>query len=163
VTQPPLQKALLRLTGGVALAGGCLTLGVAALVVVSVTGRWLAGMPIEGDFEFVRMATALAVFAFLPFTQARGAHIVVDSLTQRLPNPLIRALDALWNLLYGLVMGALAIGLAVGARDALLSRETTMQLQLPVWPVIALCAGLCLLLAVTAVVTAWLRPDRAAE
>ncbi len=148
------------MTGWVALAGGCLAIGVAALVVASVTGRWLAGMPIEGDFEFVRMATALAVFAFLPYTQARGAHIMVDSLTQRLPRWLNRAMDRLWAALYGIVMAALAVGLAVGARDALVSRETTMQLQLAIWPVIGLCALLCALVAATALLTAWLGPTQ---
>jgi TRAP-type C4-dicarboxylate transport system permease small subunit len=143
-----------RLTGWVALCGGGLALAVAAVVVASVTGRWLFSQPINGDFEMVRMATALAVFAFLPFAQARGAHLVVDSLTARLPTRVTAALDAIWAALYGVVMAACAFGLAVGARDALRSGETTMQLQWPVWPAIAVAALLCGLLAATAFSTA---------
>jgi hypothetical protein len=37
-----------------------------------------------------------------------------------------------------------------------------MQLQLAVWPAIALCSALCLLLTITAVLTAWRRLARPA-
>ena len=63
---------------------------------LSVLGRWLSGMPlaaqvprrlgpINGDFELVQMATAIAVFSFLPYCQARRGNIVVDTFTSWLP------------------------------------------------------------------------------
>ncbi len=75
--RPPLVE---RLSGFVALFGGLLSLGIAGLVVVSVIGRKFFNSPINGDFEMVQMATAIAVFSFLrllpgPPRQHRGGHL----------------------------------------------------------------------------------------
>ncbi|MCX7325158.1 MAG: TRAP transporter small permease [Hyphomicrobiales bacterium] len=142
-----------RLTGSVAIFGGLLALAVAGLVVVSVLGRWLFSMPVEGDFEFVKMATAIGVFAYLPYTQARRGNIMVDTFTGWMGKAAQSRLDAVWDLAYAAFMGLCAWGLFLGARDALSTGETTMQLQLAVWPAIGLCAVLCLLLVVTCIGT----------
>jgi TRAP-type C4-dicarboxylate transport system permease small subunit len=143
-----------RITGNVAMLGGLIALGVAVLVVCSVLGRWLFGTPIEGDFEFVKMATAMAIFAYLPYTQARRGNIIVDTFTGWLPKRAVVLIDAFWDLCYLIFMMFCATGLVVGTAEAFKSRETTMQLQLLVWPVIAVCAALCILLAITSLVTA---------
>lgn len=143
-----------RITGTVAVAGGTLALATAMLVTTSVLLRWLAGTPIEGDFEYVKMATAIAVFCFLPYTQACRSNISADVFTRRLPLHLQRAIDSVWDLAYAGMTGFLAVALGFGARDALRSGVTTMQTQTPLWPGIALSALLCGLLAVTALITA---------
>jgi TRAP-type C4-dicarboxylate transport system permease small subunit len=148
-----MRPLLERLTGPVAMFGGLLALAVAGLVVVSVLGRWLVSMPVEGDFEFVKMATAIGVFAYLPYTQARRGNIMVDTFTGWMGQGTRDRLDAVWDLAYAALMGLCAWGLFLGARDALRTGETTMQLQLAVWPAIALCAVLCLLLVLTCVGT----------
>jgi TRAP-type C4-dicarboxylate transport system permease small subunit len=143
-----------RLTTAVAVTGGLLALAMAALVLTSVLGRWLFSAPIEGDFEFVKMATAIGVFTYLPYTQLRRGNIMVDTFTTWMGPRICRALDAFWDLVFAAFMGMCAFGLFVGAREALRSGETTMQLQLIVWPAIALAGLLCLLLAITALITA---------
>lgn len=145
---------LVRLTGLVAVAGGLLALASASLVVASVLGRWLYSAPIDGDFEFVKMATAVAVFAYLPFTQARRSNIVVDTFTLRLPTRLVRRIDAFWDLCYGAFAVFLAVALAQGTLEAIRSGETTMQRQLLVWPSIGIAALLAAVLAVTAFLSA---------
>lgn len=146
-----------RLMGVSAALGGLLAVGVATLVVVSVLGRWLFYLPVRGDFELVRIATACAVFAYLPYTQARRANIMVDTFTQRLPPRVRDAMDAFWDLVFAACMGACAYGLYLGAFDARENYETTSELQLQMWPFILLCAGLCALLAATATATAFLK------
>lgn len=146
-----------RLTGFSAALGGALAVGVAALVVVSVLGRWLFYLPVRGDFELVRIATALAVFAYLPYTQARRANIMVDTFTQRLPRRVRDAMDAFWDLVFAACMAACAYGLYLGTFDARENYETTSELQLQMWPFILLCAALCALLAATATATAFLK------
>ncbi|MCA3629599.1 MAG: TRAP transporter small permease [Methylobacterium sp.] len=148
--QPVLDRAI----GWVAIGGGVLALGVALLVTVSVLGRWFFSSPIEGDFEFVKTATALAVFCYLPYTQVQRGNIMVDSLTTRLPARGRASLDALGDLVYAGVAALMAHGLTTGALEALNSRETTMQLQLLVWPAIFLCAVLSMLLVLSALVSA---------
>lgn len=143
-----------RLTGRVAIIGGALALAVAGLVVASVLGRWLFGSPVEGDFEFVRMGAAIAVFTYLPYTQARRGNIYVDTFSNWM-SPRARAmLDAGWDLAFAAFMALCAYGLFSGARDAMRTGETTMQLQLAVWPAIMLCAALCTLLVLTCLASA---------
>jgi TRAP-type C4-dicarboxylate transport system permease small subunit len=158
-----------RLSGIVAILGGLLALAMAFLVVVSVLGRWLSGVPladriagalgltlgpINGDFEMVQMATAIAVFAFLPYTQARRGNILVDTFTSRLPRHVNARIDAIWDLVYAGMMGILTACLAVGTLEHYRSGQTTMLLQIIVWPAIAVSALLLLLLTCVALATA---------
>jgi TRAP-type mannitol/chloroaromatic compound transport system permease small subunit len=158
-----------RLSGAIAVLGGLLALAVAFLVVASVLGRWLAGMPwanriagaigltlgpINGDFELVQMATAIAVFAFLPYAQARRANIVVDTFTNRLPRRVNALIDAFWDLIYAGMIGVLTACLVVGTIEHYRSGQTTMLLQLIAWPAIAICTVLLALLTLVALATA---------
>jgi TRAP-type C4-dicarboxylate transport system permease small subunit len=145
-----------RLSGAVAVTGGALSLAVALLVVVSVVGRRFFNAPIPGDFELVQMATAIAVFSFLPYCQARRGNIVVDTFTTRLPPRVNAVIDAFWDLVYAGMMGLMTACLAVGTLDHIRNGQTTMVLQFPIWPAIAVCTGLALLLTVVALATAGL-------
>jgi len=151
---PPDQTPLARLTLVAALAGGLLSFAVALLVTASVTGRWLGLGAISGDFELVKIAVAVAVFCFLPFTQLRRANITVDTFTSGLPARATRAIDAFWDLLFAAMIALLAWCTLNGAQEALGNGLNSMVLGLPLWPVFGICALLLLLLAVTAVATA---------
>jgi hypothetical protein len=162
--RPPLIE---RLTGTVALLGGLLLFGVATLVVVSVLGRWLSGTvlaasfpwlgPVNGDFEMVQMASAIAVFSFLPYCQARRGNIVVDTFTSRLPARANACIDAFWDVVYAGMMGLLTACLTAGVLEHYRSGQTTMLLQLIVWPALAICTVLSLVLACVALATAAMR------
>jgi TRAP-type C4-dicarboxylate transport system permease small subunit len=164
--RPPLVE---RVSGLIAVLGGLLALAVALLVVASVLGRWLKGFPlaesiagtlgltlgpINGDFEMVQMATAIAIFAFLPYAQARRANIVVDTFTTRLPPRVNARIDAFWDLVYASMMGLLTACLVVGTLEHYRSGQTTMLLQIIVWPAIAISTVLLLLLTCAALATA---------
>ncbi len=149
------------LTGLCAVMGGFLTLAVALLATASVLMRWLFSSPIDGDFEYVKMATAVAVFSYLPYTQIRRGNIMVDTFTQWLPQSVVNVIDAFWDIVFAAVMAYLAYCLVHGTLSAFNSGETTMQRQLLIWPSIGLCAGLAALVAVAAFSTA-LRLIRAA-
>ncbi len=152
---PPPASAIERATSRIAVLGGLLALAVALLATTSVLMRWMFNAPIDGDFEFVKMATAVAVFAYLPYTQARRGNIMVDTFTSWMSPRARNALDAFWDLIYAAFMGYIAYCLVFGTLDALRSGETTMQRQLLIWPSIALSTLLCGLLALTAIATAW--------
>jgi TRAP-type C4-dicarboxylate transport system permease small subunit len=151
-----------RLTMAVAVTGGLLALAVAALVCVSVLGRWLFSAPIDGDFEYVKMATGVAVFTYLPYTQIRRGNIMVDTFTGWLPARANAVIDAFWDLVFAACIAFCAVGLLEGAWEALKSGETTMQKQIVMWPVILLSGLLCALLALVSLATAarLLRPAR---
>ena len=92
------------------------------------------------------MATAVAVFSFLPYCQARRGNIVVDTFTTRLPARVNAVIDAFWDLVYAGMMGLITVCLVVGTLDHISNGQTTMVLQVPIWPAIAICTGLALLL-----------------
>ncbi|MFM7346493.1 MAG: TRAP transporter small permease [Tagaea sp.] len=157
VDNPPRAPVLERVAGVFAALGGLLAIGVAVLVCASVFGRWLFSAPVRGDFEFVRIATALAVFAYLPYTQARRANINVDTFTRWLPPRANAAIDGIWDLVFAGAMGLCAWGLYLGAWDAKDNWETTIELQLQLWPVILASSILCACLSIVAFATALLR------
>lgn len=142
-----------RLAEVVAVLGGLLALAVALLATASVMMRWLLSSPIDGDFEYVKMATAVAVFAYLPYTQARRGNIMVDTFTNWLPRRVRDLVDAFWDLVFAALMAYLAYCLFHGTLGLWRSGETTMQLQLVLWPSVALCALLGTLVVVAALAT----------
>jgi len=151
---PPQVSRLEHLTGVCAVLGGLLTFAVAILVTTSVLMRWLLGAPIDGDFEYVKMATAIAVFSYLPYTQARRGNIMVDTFTRWLPRHVVNVIDAFWDFVFAIVMAYLTYCLVHGTLSAIHSGETTMQRQIMIWPSIALCAALAGVVAVAAFSTA---------
>lgn len=161
---PPPTSLVARLSGAVAVIGGLISLATAVIVGASVFGRWFKSSafasyapwigPINGDFEYVKMGTAIAVFAFLPYAQALRSNIVVDTFTSGLPRRTVNGIDAFWDVVYALMMGVLTACMVVGTADFVRSGETTMMLQLIVWPAIAVCTLLSGLLTLVAIITA---------
>jgi TRAP-type C4-dicarboxylate transport system permease small subunit len=146
-----------RFAAAIAVLGGFVALGLALIVVTSVLGRWLFDAPLTGDWEFVKMGTAVAVFSFLPYCQARRGNIFVDTFTSWLPARVTAAIDALWDLVYAGMAGIICVCLINGTLDTYRSGETTMMLQLIAWPAIAMCAALCFLLTLVALLSSVLR------
>lgn len=152
---PHAPKGLIdRLAYWAAMAGGLLALALATLVVTSVLSRWLFNRPIEGDFEIAQHATALAVFAYLPLTHLQRSNIMVDTFTMHLGLRTRQIMDAFWDMVLALIMGVFTAGLGVAALEAVKNHETTMQLQLLIWPAIAVSAALSALLVAAALTTA---------
>jgi TRAP-type C4-dicarboxylate transport system permease small subunit len=149
-----------RLAAALAIAGGVLTCLAAALVTVSVLGRWLFNSPIPADYEMVEIAVGVAVFAFLGQTQARSGHIAVDTFTLKLPARLNAAIDGVWDLVLAAFLCFFAWGLSAGGLDARANGLTLIQLPWPVWPVYLLCSLLAALACVIAVATAVLKFTR---
>jgi TRAP-type C4-dicarboxylate transport system permease small subunit len=135
-----------RLPDALAVLGGLAMLLAALLVSISVIGRALFDTPIDGDYEFVKLAMGFAGFAVLPLTEAQGGHVAAETLIERVSLPQRQRIEAFWHLVQALVMGALGYAMALGALATKASGETTMQREIPLWPGIALA---CLLVVVT--------------
>lgn len=138
-----------------ALGGALLLFAACALSAYSVLGRWLFDEPVLGDVEMVQMACALAIAACLPYAQMKNAHVIVDFFTLKAPLALRRGLDRLAALVLALGSGIIAWRSFVGAWEAWESSESTMILGWPLWwSYLTLGPGF-LLLALTALYTAW--------
>lgn len=163
-TSPPIHDhGGARIARHLAIAGGVVVMGLAALVTASVLMRWLGSYEtmrsiippgITGDFEIVQMGLALAIFAFLPLCQAHRGNVMVDTFTTRLPAGAQAALDVLWDLVYAAFAGFIAWRLSIGAVEAYSSHTTSMVLGLPIHYAIGACSVMAAFLALICCLTA---------
>ncbi len=137
-----------------ALAGGALFAAVTLMSAASIAGR-LVGRPIQGDFELVQLACAVAIAFCLPYCQLQRGHIIVDFFTARVSKRKRHALDALGALLLALVMMLFAWRSGAGAIAMKASNETSMIMGLPVWYAYALMTPAFALTALAALHGAW--------
>ena len=66
------------------MVGGLLLIGVMAMTVISVLGRYLFNAPIPGDYEITELACGIAVFTFFARCHVKNANIVVGFFTGRM-------------------------------------------------------------------------------
>lgn len=153
-----------------AVSGGAMLILAALITVISVLKRALGADAVSGDFELVELATAIAVFAFLPWGHMTGDHVRVDILASRFGPRMFHRLgtlsDALVLLVSGVILWRLYLGFAEkfpygddGFRTALsmgakpFFPETTYELQIPIW----MPYGFCLIGATLFFMVAWFR------
>ena len=129
------------------MAGGFLSLLMGALVTVSVIGRWLFDNGVPGDFEFVKMGTAMTVFFFLPACQAHRGNIVVDTFTGFLSEAARNRIDAVWDVVYGIAMAGIGYCMVLGTWEAYRNGASTMVLQFATWPALAVSTLLVVFLS----------------
>jgi TRAP-type C4-dicarboxylate transport system permease small subunit len=116
-----------------AIIGGLVLTGLTLMSIYSVLMRNLIGRPIVGDFELVQIGCAIAIASFLPFTQLRGANIMVDFFTARASARTRARLDAFGALVLGLALALLAWRTTLGGLSVYRNNETTMIMAVPVW------------------------------
>lgn len=160
------EAILVALCHAAALAGGAILIGLTALSVVSILGRWLSGFdgladlagrwlgPVPGDFELVEMGTAAAVFAFLPYCQLTRGHVTVDVFTMWAGPRLKAFLTLVADLLFAAVSGVLAWRVVLGLLDKARYGESSMILAVPLWWGYVPAAAFLTLLCVTCLHTA---------
>jgi TRAP-type C4-dicarboxylate transport system permease small subunit len=137
-----LDASIERLARLTALAGGAALLSVVVVTVVSIVGRRSGAVglgPVPGDYEWVEMATAFAVFSSLGWCQLRRGHVTVDLCWHRAPRRVTAAIDLVADLLMTLGALLLAWRLALGLVDRHRFAETTFVLQIPLWWGYAAC------------------------
>ncbi|MER2553136.1 MAG: TRAP transporter small permease [Thauera sp.] len=126
-------RALDVLCRAFAVGGGLVLAAMALMMVFSIARRSLIGTPVQGDFELVQYATAIAVSMFLPFCQMVRGHIIVDFFTMGASERVRAALDAFAGVL--LAGAAVLVGwrLSVGMGELLTNGDSSMILGVPTW------------------------------
>ncbi len=108
------------------------------LVLASAIGRYLFAWPIPDAFDFSRLFLGVVIMWGFACVGYRGSHIKVDLFALMLPAPVRRWTDFFaWLVLLGFT-GLLCWKMMTRVTSAYDSGETTFDLQLPVWPVMAL-------------------------
>jgi TRAP-type C4-dicarboxylate transport system permease small subunit len=115
------------------LAGAFVALAISLMTTLSVASRALFNLPIPGDIEITQMGIALAISLCLPWCQLRGANIIVDFFTQKIPERQRDWLDGLGCLLLVLMYSLLAWRTGAGAISVREAGETSMIISLPMW------------------------------
>ncbi|SNR56484.1 TRAP transporter small permease [Puniceibacterium sediminis] len=115
-----------------ALLGGALLLSVVLMNVASILGA-IVGNAVPGDFELTEIGVAVAVFAFLPYTQVTDANVTADIFTSG-AGPRMVAFLKLLGALIALGFALLLLWrMYAGMGDQRDYGYTTTILQLPVW------------------------------
>jgi len=130
----------------VALLGGLVLVGMAFVTVYSVIGRALERnlpdlallawwSPIRGDFELIELGTAVAITAFLPYTQMVRGNVLVDFFTAKAGPRAKAALATFANLVYAAVALLFTWRMAVGTHELYTATytQTSMLLRVPLW------------------------------
>ena len=136
--------------------GGLVLSAIAAMTVTSVIGRAFFSHPILGDVELVQLGTAVCIALFLPYTQFRGANIIVDVFTARAPARWKALLDGFGALLYTLVMALICWRVFAGGLAARQAEETSMLMGFPIWIAYMLMVPGLVLSAAVGLHHAWL-------
>ena len=96
----PAGRALFGTARVLAIFGGLLSCAMAAVVTISVAGRYLLSKPIPGDYDIVGILCGCAIFAFLPYCQLNRGNVLADFFTQKASARVKDLLDAAGNLLF---------------------------------------------------------------
>ena len=138
-----------------AICGGLVLTVLIVLICISVIGRSLNGLlhgwigavmpgisawaldlgvgPINGDFELVEAGVAFAIFAFLPLCQISAGHASVDIFTAKLSTRINRVLQLAIEVIFAVVLIAIAYQLYNGMLSKQRYGDTTFLLQFPIW------------------------------
>jgi TRAP-type C4-dicarboxylate transport system permease small subunit len=118
------------------LAGALITL-ITLITCGNLILRNTTGDSMAGAFEITAMSTGAAIALFMPLSQVRQGHIIVDFFTNSLSDATNGKLDKLGAFVLALVFGLLAWRTTLGGLSAYNSGSQTMLMSLPEWIVYA--------------------------
>jgi len=124
--------AAVRLITGWALLGGAVLLAVVLMNVASILGA-MFGSAVPGDFEMTEVGVAVAVFAFLPYTQVTDGNVTADIFTSGAGPRTVALLKLLGAVIaFGFAL-LLLWRMYEGMGDQRDYGYTTTILQFPIW------------------------------
>ena len=156
-----IDRALYRLEGALALISGIAVFALMVLAVVSVGGRNFFNQPLPGYVDWIEQAMPLIAFLGIAYAQRDGGHIRMDLAIGRVRGRLLwgcewLAILAMLGLMTLLIWGSWAHFLRSFDFDApLWSRDSSMDIAMPLWPGKLLVPFAFLFLCVRLVLQLW--------
>ena len=126
-------RILFNLAFFLAFLGGLILVIVILINVISIISRIIFSNPLVGDFELVKIGSAIAIASFFPICHLKKGNVLVDFITSNLNPKKIFFLDAVSSLVYGLVSCFFTWRMIYGCQDMYNYSEETMLLQFPIW------------------------------
>lgn len=139
-TLSKLDTQLYRLEGVLALVSGLAVFSLMVLAVVSVGGRNLFSMPLPGYVDWIEQAMPLIAFMGIAFAQRDGGHIRMDMLVGALKGRALYLAEFITTLAILALMMLLVWGTWSHFQRSfdfgvpLWSRDSSMDIALPLWP-----------------------------
>jgi len=144
-----------RIERVMAVAAGAALVLLVAVVVVDVVGRNLFNRPLASGTEVTELLMAAMAFLSFPLLAWRQRDITVDLFDVLSSKTLRKVQVALAGVVGALVFALLSWQMAKVAQRALLSGESTAQLQIPLYMVWWAMCALSALAALAGAVVAW--------
>ena len=116
------------------LIGGLVIFLLVFLATANVLGRWLFSMPINGYIDWVEQAMAFFAFLGIAFTQRDGGHIRMDMIVSKIYGRPLWLTELLTTLLMLFTTLILIYGSYLHFLRAFLIGDSSLDINLPVWP-----------------------------
>ncbi|MFC3616651.1 TRAP transporter small permease subunit [Lutimaribacter marinistellae] len=156
-----IDRSLLRLEKFMALLSGIAVFGLMVLAVVSVGGRNLMNAPLPGYVDWIEAAMPLIAFLGISYVQRDGGHIRMDIVISRLKGRAQWLFELFSVLLILLVVVALIwgswshFGRSFDFNAPMWSRDSSIDIGLPIWPAKLLAPVAFSVLALRLVLQVW--------
>lgn len=148
-------RALYKLESMLTLIAGIVILMVMFLSVANILGRYLFNLPIPGYIDWMVQLVPVMAFLGIAYCQRNGGHIRMDFLVGKLKR------RPLWTfeLLSIVLMLVITIPILIGSWDygtrALRLGDSTVDINLPTWPVKMLVPLMIALLSIRLFLQVW--------
>jgi len=135
-----LDLSLLKLERFMALLSGLAVFSIMVLAVISVGGRNLFNSPLPGYVDWIEQVMPLLAFLGIAYVQRDGGHIRMDILIGQLRGRALWLAELISVVLVLLLMMALVYGSFTHFQRSfdfaapLWSRDSTIDIGLPIWP-----------------------------
>lgn len=156
-----LDRGLYRLESKLALVSGLAVFSLMMLAVVSVSGRNFFNHPLSGYVDWIEQAMPLIAFMGISYTQRDGGHIRMDMLVGKLRGRFLWAAEFttvffMLMLMLLLIWGSFAhFQRSFDFGSPMWSRDSSMDIALPLWPSKLLAPVAFSVLAVRLVLQLW--------
>ncbi len=156
-----IDRRLYRIESVLALVSGLAVFSLMILAVVSVSGRNFFNSPLSGYVDWIEQAMPLIAFMGISFTQRDGGHIRMDMLVGKLRGRFLWAAEFttvffMLLLMLLLIWGSFAhFQRSFDFGSPMWSRDSSMDIALPLWPSKLLAPVAFSVLAVRLVLQLW--------
>lgn len=156
-----LDRSLYKVEAFFALGSGVMTLTLMVLAVISVSGRHLFNAPLPGYVDWISQAMPFIAFLGLSYTHRDGGHIRMDLVIGRFQGRwmwLIEMLSSIFVLgvIILLIWGSWShFDRSFDWASPLFSRDSTIDINLPIWPTKLLVPIMFSVLALRTVLQIW--------
>ncbi|MEO1470105.1 MAG: TRAP transporter small permease [Pseudomonadota bacterium] len=156
-----IDRAFFRVEAGFALAAGLTILIVMLVSVANILGRKFLGIPVPGFVDWMEQAVPLIAFLAVGYCQRLGGHIRMDLLVGQLRGRALYIAEWLATLVIILLVLVLMMGAwqhfdrSFDWNAPLYSRDSSIDIGLPIWPVKLLVPVMLALLAARLALQLW--------